>query len=191
MLNKLLACSLLNIYHLLKFKSMPNCVYPWFKNIEYTYKMNNPSRKEAESLLAEAALMNPGPWVSHSRNVALAARLIAGHHPRLDPDAAYILGLLHDIGRREGVTYIRHLIDGYNFLNDLGYADAARVCLTHSFPIPDLYVYMGDRDCTVEELKFLEDFLATVEFDEYDRLIQLCDGIAQPTGFLSHGETHR
>jgi hypothetical protein len=145
--------------------------------------MKIPSRQEAERLLTEAARMNPGPWVAHSRYVALAASLIAQRHPRLDPDTAYILGLLHDIGRREGVTYICHLIDGYNFLNNLGYADAARPCLTHSFPIPDLYVYMGDHDCTASELRFLEEFLASVEFNEYDRLIQLCDGIAQPEGF--------
>lgn len=145
--------------------------------------MKIPSRQEAERLLAEAAQLNPGPWVAHSRNVALAASLIAQRHPRIDPDSAYILGLVHDIGRREGVTYIRHLIDGYNFLNNLGYADAARVSLTHSFPIPDLYVYMGDHDCMPSELQFLEDFLATVEFNDYDRLIQLCDGIAQPEGF--------
>jgi HD superfamily phosphohydrolase YqeK len=127
--------------------------------------------------------MNPGPWVQHSRNVALAAQLIAERHPRLDPETAYLLGLLHDIGRREGRYHIRHLIDGYRFLADLGYVDAARISLTHSFPIPDIRVYMGERDCTVEELNFLEEFITTVEFTEYDRLIQLCDAIAPASGF--------
>ncbi len=140
-------------------------------------------RGQAEQILAEAALMNPGPWVQHSRNVALAAQLIAERHPRLDPETAYILGLLHDIGRREGRYHIRHLIDGYRFLADLGYVDAARISLTHSFPIPDIRVYMGERDCTVEELIFLEEFITTVQFNEYDRLIQLCDAIALPEGF--------
>lgn len=145
--------------------------------------MKIPPLEEAEQLLAEAAAMNPGPWASHSKNVALAARLIAERHPGLDPDCAGILGLLHDIGRREGVTNIRHLTDGHYFLNNLGYADAARISLTHSFPVPDLYVYMGEHDCSASDLQFLKDFLATVEFNDYDRVIQLCDGIATPSGF--------
>lgn len=145
--------------------------------------MKIPSLEEAERLLSEAALMNPGPWVSHSRYVALAARLIAERHPTLEPGSAFILGLLHDIGRREGVTYIRHLVDGFYYLNNLGYPDAARISLTHSFPVPDLYVYMGEHDCIASDLEFLKEFLASVEFDEYDRLIQLCDSIAQPDGF--------
>ena len=32
-------------------------------------------------------------------------------------------------------------------------------------------------------MAFLETFLAGIEFDLYDRLIQLCDAIALPTGF--------
>jgi len=145
--------------------------------------MKIPSLKEAELFIAEAEIVNPGPWAPHSKNVAKAAQLISNYHPRLDPDTAYILGLLHDIGRREGITHIRHLIDGYTFLQALGYDDAARISLTHSFPIADLNTYMGDRDCSPEELKFIEDFISTVEFNEYDRLIQLCDAIAPASGF--------
>jgi hypothetical protein len=145
--------------------------------------MNIPSPKEAERFLAEAESANPGPWVQHSKNVALAAQLIAERHPRLDPGVGYILGLLHDIGRRAGRTHIRHLIDGYRFLSDHGYEDAARISLTHSFPIPELQVYMGEHDCNQEGLLFLEDFLASINFNEYDRLIQLCDSIAPPEGF--------
>jgi hypothetical protein len=144
--------------------------------------MKIPPREVAEQILVEAAGMNPGPWVQHSRNVALAAQLIAERHPRLDPEAATILGLLHDIGRREGRSHIRHLIDGYRFLSGLGYEDAARISLTHSFPIPILRVYMGEYDCSGEDLKYLEEFITTAEFSEYDRLIQLCDTIAMPEG---------
>lgn len=145
--------------------------------------MNVPSVQESERLLAQAAQANPGPWVEHSRNAAKAARLIAERIPDLDPDVAYVLGLLHDIGRREGRTHIRHLIDGYRFLSDLGCDDAARICLTHSFPIRDLDAFLGERDCVEEDLHFLENFIAAVEFDKYDRLIQLCDGVSLSTGF--------
>jgi HD superfamily phosphohydrolase YqeK len=145
--------------------------------------MKIPSAIEAERLLEEAQGLNPGPWVPHSRNVAQAAQIIASRHPRLDPQAAYVLGLLHDIGRREGRTHIRHLVDGYSFLQNLGFDDAARVCLTHSFPIPDLNAYMGEHDCSPQQLKFIEHFIATNELTEYDMLVQLCDGIAPPSGF--------
>ena len=145
--------------------------------------MKIPSLKEAEGFLAEAEIANPGPWVQHSKNVALAAKLISEHIPDLDPEASYILGLLHDIGRREGRTHIRHLIDGYRFLSDLGYEDAARISLTHSFPIANLEAFLGERDCSPEDLQFLEEFVSSVEFNKYDRLIQLCDGIAPPSGF--------
>jgi HD superfamily phosphohydrolase YqeK len=78
--------------------------------------MKLPGREQAEAFLAEGAQLNPGPWVQHSRLAAQAAEAIAAHHPELDPDNAYILGLLHDIGRREGVFKMRHAVDGYNFM---------------------------------------------------------------------------
>jgi hypothetical protein len=145
--------------------------------------MNIPSLEEAGRFLAEAELSNPGPWVQHSRNVALAAKLIAEHHPDLDPEIAYVLGLLHDIGRREGRTHIRHLVDGYKFLFDLGYEDAARITLTHSFPIADLRVFVGEYDCSPEDLLLLKEFISMVKYTKFDRLIQLCDAIALPSGF--------
>jgi len=145
--------------------------------------MQIPSVEEAGNLLAEAQISNPGPWVQHSKNVARAARLIAERISELDPEVSFVLGLLHDIGRREGRFHIRHLVDGYRFLSHLGYEDAARISLTHSFPIPDLDAYMGERDCRPEDLQFLQEFIASVEFTRYDRLIQLCDAIAPPSGF--------
>ena len=37
---------------------------------------------------------------------------------------------MHDIGRRTGPNRDRHLLDGHDFLLDLGYTDAARIALT-------------------------------------------------------------
>ncbi|MCR4934321.1 MAG: HDOD domain-containing protein, partial [Lachnospiraceae bacterium] len=76
-------------------------------------------------LLKEAEVLNPGAWVKHSENVALAAKLIA-EKCGMDSDKAYVLGLLHDIGRRFGVSYLAHVYDGYHYLLDLGYNEAAR-----------------------------------------------------------------
>ena len=100
--------------------------------------MKIPSLQEAEALIAEAERRNPGPWVAHSRYVGEAAQAIASQHSDLDPEAAFILGFLHDIGRYFGITGMRHSLDGYNFLMELGYDDAARVALTHSYVIEDV-----------------------------------------------------
>src|SRR5512136_696498 len=143
-----------------------------------------PTLPQAEALLREADARNPGPWVMHSRHVALAARLIAGRHPLLDPSVAEVVGLLHDIGRREGVAGMRHALDGYNFLADLGFEDAARICLTHSFAVKRLEAIFGAWDCTPDELRFIEDTLVRIEFDDTDRLILLCDSLAMAEGFV-------
>jgi hypothetical protein len=143
--------------------------------------MKVPTLEQAETLLKEAEQRNPGPWVAHSRNVALAAKCIA-EHSNLNANAAFVMGLLHDIGRREGVTGMRHILDGHTFLNQLGFEDAARVCLTHSFPLKDIRVFMGHWDVSESEWTFIQEFQNRLEYDDYDRLMQLCDCLALPQG---------
>ncbi|HQX74932.1 MAG TPA: HDOD domain-containing protein, partial [Thermoflexales bacterium] len=75
-----------------------------------------PSLEQAEAYVREAEQMNPGPWVAHSRYVAQAASAIALRCPPMNADVAYTLGLLHDIGRREGVTAQHHIYAGYVFM---------------------------------------------------------------------------
>ena len=145
--------------------------------------MNIPSLDQTEAFINEGRIMSPGPWVQHSFFVAKAAESIAQHHPKLDPTIAFILGYLHDIGRRVGITDMHHILDGYYFLKEKGFDDAARICITHSFPIKNVYSAAGKWDCTSQELQFVKGYLSNLEFDEYDRLIQLCDAIALPTGF--------
>jgi len=145
--------------------------------------MRTPSRKEAESLLAEAQNLNPGPWFSHSVFVADAAESIAAHHPLLDPETAFSLGSMHDIGRRTGIAGMRHILVGYHFMQTNGFSDAARICLTHSFPIKDIaFCVTSDWDCNSEEIDFVKKYLFEIEYTEYDRLIQLCDALALPSG---------
>ena len=144
--------------------------------------MKIPTLYEAQSYMTEAKALNPGPWVQHSINAAEAARAIAKHHPALDPEMAYIFGYIHDIGRREGVTQLRHIVDGYKFLQERGFDDAAQICMTHSFPSKDVLSFQGKWDCTDEEIEFIKSYLANVQYTEYDRLIQLCDALAMPNG---------
>ena len=102
----------------------------------------------------------------------------------LNADTAYVLGLLHDIGRREGVTDMRHIVDGYRYMKSLGYDICARICLTHSFPYKDIRSYNGQNDCAMEETEFIKSFLDNAEYDDYDRLIQLCDSISGAEGVM-------
>lgn len=138
---------------------------------------------EAERLLAESEALNPGPWAQHSRVAAQAARAIAANLPQMDAEAAAVLGLLHDIGRRNGVSGLRHIIDGYDYLLALGYPGAARVCLTHSFPLQEVGAFMGAWDVTPQQMDFIRAYLAQVEYTSYDRLIQLCDALTLAEGF--------
>ena len=64
---------------------------------------------EAEMELGIGAKKNPGPWIQHSISVANNARLIAEKIENMDSDIAYVMGLMHDIGRREGVKAILHI----------------------------------------------------------------------------------
>jgi hypothetical protein len=142
-----------------------------------------PSLVEAEALLAEAENRNPGPWLQHSLYTAQAARLLAAKLPGLEPEVAYVLGICHDIGRRAGVTDMRHTLDGYTYLMELGFADAAQICLTHSFPFKNIYAGAGKWDCSAEELQWMEKLLEQAQYSQYDQLIQLCDSLALPSGY--------
>ena len=137
-----------------------------------------PTREEAERLLREAEVCNPGPWGNHSRVAAHCAERIAQACGDLDADKAYILGLLHDVGRKFGVRHLGHVSDGYRYMMSLGYDEVAKICLTHSFNNKTLEEYIGKVDTTGEEYAMLQKALEVATLDEYDRLIQLCDALA-------------
>lgn len=143
-----------------------------------------PNRTEAEKLLKAAEECNPGPWGHHSRVVAHCAEKIAKECADLDSEKAYILGLLHDIGRKFGVRHLGHVSDGYSYMMSLGYDEAAKICLTHSFNNQSINEYIGKFDTSDKELELINTTLATVIMDDYDRLIQLCDSLAGSEGVL-------
>lgn len=142
-----------------------------------------PDRKTAEQALKEAYQSNPGVWVDHSRYVAQACENIAHRCADLDSEKAYILGLLHDIGRYPGVTSERHLIDGYRYCMERGWEKAAQICISHAFMIQDIHTSIGKFDVSEEDYRFMEQFVKNAVYDDYDRLVQLCDSLALPTGF--------
>lgn len=143
-----------------------------------------PNRQEALSLLKEAEERNPGAWGDHCRTAAHCAEKIAERCAGMDADKAYVLGLLHDIGRRFGVHHLKHISDGYTYMIALGYDEVARVCLSHSFHNRTVEEYIGRFDVTEEELRMIRGKLKEMVYDDYDRLIQLCDAIAGVDGVV-------
>ena len=144
-----------------------------------------PSREEAERLLKDAEQCNPGPWGNHSRVAAHCAEKIAGACDGMDAEKAYVLGLLHNIGRKFGVRHLGHVSDGYLYMLSLGYDDVAKICLTHSFNNQSLADYIGRFDTSDVDREMIESALAGATVDDYDRLIQLCDALAGSDGVLN------
>ncbi|MBE6352949.1 MAG: HD domain-containing protein [Treponema bryantii] len=136
-----------------------------------------PTCEEAEKILNESVPLNPGPWGNHCRLVAHCAKKI-GAAVGLDENKAYVCGLLHDIGRRFGVRHLGHVSDGYTYMMSLGFDEVAKICLTHSFSSNNTDDYIGKFDTSEDELKLIQEKLKNIEFDDYDRLIQLCDSLA-------------
>lgn len=141
-----------------------------------------PTREEAENLLIWAHSQNPGPWADHCRVVARVTETLA-KHCGLDSHKAYVQGLLHDIGRYEGVRGLHHIYAGYELMNEKGYTQIADICLSHSFPYQDLGAYSGgDYDCTESELSVITSFLSEKVYDDCDKLVQLGDSIGSAQG---------
>lgn len=143
-----------------------------------------PTREEAIALVRDGLACNPGPWGRHCLTAAHCAEKIASACGDMDSEKAYILGLLHDIGRKFGTRHLGHVSDGYTYMKSLGYDEAAKICLTHSFNNHTVDEYIGKFDVSEEELTLIKTKLAETVYDEYDLLIQLCDSLAGADGVL-------
>lgn len=78
---------------------------------------------------------------------------------------------------------MRHILDGYNFAMEKRFHKVAKICITHSFDCKDIKTSFGKWDCTEEEYNFVKNYLEKVEYDDYDRLIQLCDALGFIDGY--------
>ena len=143
-----------------------------------------PTRKEAMALIRDGLSNNPGPWGKHCLTAAHCAEKIAAACGDMDVEKAYVLGLLHDIGRKFGVRHLGHVSDGYTYMMRLGYDEVAKICLTHSFNNHTVDEYIGKLDVSGEEMEMIKTELARTVYDDYDRLIQLCDSLAGAEGVL-------
>ena len=149
-----------------------------------------PTRKEAEELLKKAAERRPGGWVKHSEVTARVAEKIADK-AGLDKNKAYVLGLLHDVGRCKDMG-TGHITEGYRILKRRGWNDAARIALTHSFftdLMPDEEYAMSEADSEKDE-KLMKDFSdklrsGEIKYDDYDYLIMLADCLSLKRGVVT------
>lgn len=168
------------------------------KNISNTYQ-HILSRKEAVRLACfylQARLRNGSKTniifthAVHIFNVAKIAEHIARHtlsSPHaLDPDTAYVLGLIHDIGRikDETETKVPHGLEGFDFLMKSGLKNMAPISLTHNFVAKqinadDFPVYSPKQIHKASKL------LSGIEYNDYDRLIQLADNFSRGREILS------
>lgn len=120
--------------------------------------MDIPTVEKAHAILEQANGLESAPWIRHSFMVGIAARILSSHLPDLDPDAAYIIGCLHDIGRRDREAGMRHVLVGYHYLLELGYPDAAQICVTHAFPVKDVRSIYCEWDCPQEDVEFIQEY---------------------------------
>lgn len=114
-------------------------------------------------------------YIFHTTGVATSAYKIA-QQCGMDPNKAYILGLLHDYGKikNERENKYPHFLLGFDEMSALGYKDVAKISLTHSFPIKD-FKLEDYPSFDKKHLILTKQLLSTIEYDEYDKLIQLCD----------------
>lgn len=121
-------------------------------------------------------------WILHSINVGIASKIIANHIPNMDSTLALTCGLLHDIGRQQKDSFMRHSIVGYNHMKEQGYNLHANVCLTHSFYLKDASKYQGKINCVEYEMDIIDKYMQLNDLTLYEELIQLTDAMGTFSG---------
>ena len=148
--------------------------------------MTLPTLKQARHLITDLAgelerlNIKKKDSFGHYLRVAQNARILALKIPHLNPDKAYIMGLMHDYGQIDETKdkHLFHGLIGYQKLLKLGYDEAARACLVHSFfewedITPERY-HSYDKDSII----CCSNILKERPFDDYDRLVHLADLMA-------------
>ena len=79
--------------------------------------------------------------------------------------------------------------DGYEFLTEQSFPDAARICLTHSFPTKLVNEVAERWDGPLEQLEFTQAYLNEIELDDYDRLAATLRRACHAPWLCSAGKT--
>ncbi len=155
------------------------------------------TRSEAEKYIsgllpvALAHGQKPGTWYqfhNHVYGVAAIAEKIAEQLGTIDPERAWVAGLMHDAGKFHEKALRRfHGIIGYEMLKEQDKL-VARVCLSHTFQFNKLPPYDKVEEMffhVKEDYEAAKNFFAAHSASEYDRLIQLCDFLANGCGLVT------
>lgn len=111
-------------------------------------------------------------WIAHGKCVGETAGVIATALG-LDAEFAQILGMIHDIGKRNTKEVVFHDILGYEYLKSLGIDDRyAAVCLTHSYLNNDDTCVAGGY---LPKNAFRTEFIRNHTYTPYEEIINLCD----------------
>ena len=143
-----------------------------------------PNREQALSIWQEGLNFRitnygfdvPDEYVFHTKGIAESCEIIAKQIAELNPEKAYVLGLLHDYGKKYPEKELGgfHGRYGYDEMMQMGFSDVARVCLTHSFYASD-FNKDDYKNYSSKDLDWAQDKLKNIIFDDYDKLVQLCD----------------
>ena len=143
-----------------------------------------PDREQALSIWQEGLnfrISNYGfdvadEYVFHTKGIAESCEIIAKQIAGLNTEKAYVLGLLHDYGKKYPEKELGgfHGRYGYEEMKQMGFPDVARVCLTHSFYSSD-FNKENYKNYSSKDLDWAKEKLKNIIFDDYDKLVQLCD----------------
>ncbi len=146
--------------------------------------MSLPSRLEAEKIWENgiAYRQSHDGWPVglekeyrfHTTGVARFSALLA-ESLGVNADKAYILGLLHDYGKRnnEFKSNIFHGLDGYHEMLRMDFDEVARICLTHTFR--DKNFKNEDYSYPDQWLDESRKLLQQYNYDDYDLIVQYAD----------------
>lgn len=137
---------------------------------------NIPTKDKVIAYLEEGYENNPGDWVLHLWVIGKTAANMA-NELGLDQDIAFACGALHDIGKSTSAKEAAHFYEGYKLLRQDSYFFPARIALSHSFQIKNVDAYVGEWNISDDAKKMVENFLTYNEYNDYDLLIQLLDGL--------------
>jgi putative nucleotidyltransferase with HDIG domain len=152
--------------------------------------MNLPDKKTIDEWMREAREASLGHgitdgWIAHSHNAAEAARHIA-RAAGMDEELAWTAAALHDIGRihpNGADAPLSHGYYGFKILEERGYPELARYCLTHCKSIEEEF-NPAKWKLPPDETEFVENFLGSARYDDYDLLVLLADAVAHKDGYL-------
>jgi len=125
---------------------------------------------------------------NHINGVANVARTIALKLGNIDPDKAYVSGLLHDIAKIDESPESKvgrfHGILGYELLKDKD-PDAARASLLHEIPWNKAQKYEFKFLDNKDDYEFAMNYIAANPLTDEDLLIQLADTMANKDGIVT------